>query len=82
MPYYDNALSIYIAAYIVHYCTHYILIRLIEGLRWKLDNDGIVALPRDLSRTFDSTRHDLLIARLAAYGFYENSLAFIYLYLK
>ena len=40
------------------------------------------ALLTDLSRAFDCIDHELLIAKLYAYGFDENSLYFLNLYLK
>ena len=36
----------------------------------------------DLSKVFDCTPHDLLIANLEAYGLDEKALSYIYLYLK
>ena len=36
----------------------------------------------DLSKAFDCLRHDLLIAKLAAYGFDQPSLCFIFSYLS
>ena len=36
----------------------------------------------DLSKVFDSIRHELLIAKMHAYGFDLNSLTFFYSYLK
>ena len=36
----------------------------------------------DLSKAFDCLRHDLLISKLAAYGFDQPSLRFIFSYLR
>ena len=39
------------------------------------------AILTDLSKAFDCISHDLVIAKLSAYGFDQNSLNFIYNYL-
>ena len=36
----------------------------------------------DLSKAFDTLNHDLLIAKLEAYGFFENSLNYIQSYIR
>ena len=83
MMYLDKALSVFIAAYRKSYSTQHVLIRLVEDWRSKLDTDHIVgAVLMDLSKAFDCIPHDLLIAKLSAYGFDENSLVYIYSYLK
>ena len=48
-----------------------------------LDNGKIAgALLTDLSKAFDCLHHELLIAKLEAYGFDQSSLSFIYSYLS
>ena len=48
-----------------------------------IDNGGAFgALMTDLSKAFDCLSHELLIAKLEAYGFDEKSLKLIYNYLS
>ena len=46
----------------------------------KKHNAGAVL--SDLSKAFDCLNHNLLIAKLEAYGFHISALSFIYNYLK
>ena len=59
------------------------LLLIVEKLKKGLENSGIGGiLLTDLSKAFDCLKHDLLIAKLAAYGFDQPSLCFIFSYLS
>ena len=65
------------------YNAQHSLIRAIEKWRTFLDKGGKVgAIFMDLSKAFDCIRHDLLIAKLHAYGFSREALLLIYSYLE
>ena len=83
IPHLDHCLSKFIAAYRQQYNTQHVLIRMIEEWRQNLDNDNVAgAVLMDISKAFDCIPHDLLIAKLSAYGFHEDALVYIYSYLK
>ena len=82
-PFLDKTLSIFIAAYRTAYSTQHVLIKLVEEWKSKLDNNFIVgSVLMHLSKAFDCIPHDLIIAKLHAYGFDENALVLVYSYLK
>ena len=58
------------------------LLYVVENWQESLDEVGYYgALLTYLSKVFDCIMHDLLIAKLQAYGFHHNSLSFISNYL-
>ena len=79
----DNIFSIYVSAYRKCHSTQHVLIRLIEEWKEGLDNGYLVgSVLMDLSKAFDCISHDLIIAKLNAYGFDRSALKLIYSYLK
>ena len=59
------------------------LMTLIKTWKKSVDSDGAFgALMTDLSKAFDCLSHDLLIAKLDAYGFDKKSLKLVYSYLS
>ena len=65
------------------FSTQHCLLTIIEKLRKRLDSGGFsAALLNDLSKAFDCLPHDLLIAKLHAYGIKKGSLKLLFSYLK
>ena len=68
--YMETFLSPYLCGYIKGYSVQHTLIALLEKVCLSLDNKGYGgAILMDLSKGFDTLNHDLLIAKLHAYGF-------------
>ena len=83
LEYIDNVLFDRISAYRKGYSCQSVLLDLTEDWRHHLDNNEIVgAVLMDLSKAFDCLPHELLIAKLSAYGFEKSTLRFFYSYLK
>ena len=81
--YMDSYLSKYLCGFRKGYSTQHCLILMLEKWRKALDKRNLAgALTTDLSKAFDCLNHELLVAKLQAYGFSYPSLAFIDSYLS
>ena len=81
--YIDKYLSPYLCGFRKGFSTQHCLTVMLE--RWKkaLDNSNLAAaLLTNLSKAFDCIDHELLIAKLEAYGFDHDSLTYVYSYLS
>ena len=80
--YIDKYISPFLFGYRKGYSTQYALLGLIEKWRTMIDNQGYSgAVLMDLSKAFDTINHELLLAKLYAYGFDKQALRLIRSYL-
>ena len=81
--YLENIFSPFLSAYRENYNTQHVLIRLVEEWKKHLDNNEVVGgVLMDITRAFDFTPHNFLMAKLFSYGFDKTALKYIYSYLK
>ena len=81
--YISGKLSPYLCGYRKGYSAQHALISLIEHWRTALDKKGYAgAVLMDLSKAFDCINHELLLAKLHAYGFSIKALKMIKAYLS
>ena len=81
--YMNDHLSNYLCGFRKGYSTQYCLIDMLEKWKRALDNRKIAgSLLTDLSKAFDCLNHELLIAKLEAYGFDYLALDYIFSYLS
>ena len=74
--------SNFLTSFRKNYSTQHCLMRVLEKWKKTLDKDGyICAIFMDLPKAFDTMNHNLLIAKLRAYGFDTNALHYIKSYL-
>ena len=83
LSYIDCYLSPHLCGYRKGFSTQLALVSLIE--KWKATTDkseftGAVLM--DLSKAFDTINHELLLAKLHAYGFHKDALKIIFSYLN
>ena len=83
LSYMENPLSPYLFGFRKGHSTEQCLITMLEN--WKKALDGrkqVGAVLTDLSKAFDCLNHDLLIAKIEAYGFNIEAIAFLRDYLS
>ena len=81
--YIDNYLSPYLCGFRKGFSAQYCLTVMLECWKKAIDKGKLAgALLTDLSKAFDCINHELLIAKLEAYGFDHKSLTYIYSYLS
>ena len=82
LPFIEKRLSSILCAFKKGHSTQHALFRVIEMLRRCIDKGGVTSMVlMDLSKAYDCLPHDLLIAKLEAYGFGLDSLKLIHSYL-
>ena len=82
-PFVNQFLSKFLCGFRKGYNTQYSLLNMIRKWRTSLNTSGIVgAVLMDLSKAFDCLPHDLLIAKLKAYGFTKSALDLLHNYLS
>ena len=83
-PFIETFLSKWLCGYRKGYNAQYALTAMVERLKKCLDEKGGIygAILMDLSKAFDTINHELLIAKLNAYGFDDSALKIVLSYLS
>ena len=83
-PFIESFLSKWLCGYRKGFNAQYALIAMIEKMKTMLDKPGGIfgAVLMDLSKAFDTINHELLIAKLNAYGFSNSALQILLSYLS
>ena len=83
-PFIETFLSKWLCGYRKGYNAQYALTAMVERLKKCLDANGGLygAILMDLSKAFDTINHELLIAKLSAYGFSDSALQIVFSYLS
>ena len=79
----ENKISKCITGFRKSHGTQHSLTAMLEKWKKVLDKEeNMSAIFMDLSKAFDTINHDLLLAKLKAYGFSKQALSFMCSYLK
>ena len=82
LPFVQSFLSPLLCGFREGYGTQHALLHFVETCKKSIDSGGVAGVVlTDLSKAFDCLNHDLLIAKLNAYGFSRSALLFIHSYL-
>ena len=82
LPFVKSFLSPLLCGFREGYGTQHALLHLVKTCKKSMDSGGVAgAVLTDLSKAFDYLNHELLIAKLNAYGFSRSALLFIHSYL-
>ena len=78
----QDKLSNLLTGFRKNHSTRHCLTYMLENWKNMLDKEGYVrAMFMDLSKAFDTIHHDLMIAKLGAYGFSQDALQYMRSYL-
>ena len=81
--FFEGILSKFLCGFRKGHSTQHALLNLLKQWQESLDKSHVVGtVLLDLSKAFDSLSHDLLLAKLAAYGFDKASLRLLHSYLS
>ena len=82
MSYVTNLFSDYITGFRKSHGSQHCLVKMLENKSALDKSESVCALFMDLSKAFDTVNHDLLLAKLKAYGFSRKALTLMCSYLK
>ena len=82
VPFMESKLSDILCGFREGHSTQHALFRVVETIRRCIDQSGVCGMVlMDLSKAYDCLPHDLLLAKMEAYGFSTESLKLIHSYL-